>query len=143
VQESKAEQAVAALARMTAANASVVRDGNLQQVPDASLVCGDLLVLNEGDSVGADARLVEAAPLRVQGASLTGESEAVLKDAATLQKAAPFGDRLNMVYKGTAIAQGRGRAVVTGTGMATEMGAIAKMLETTEQRPTPLQIEVA
>ena len=74
---------------------------------------------------------------------MTGESEAMLKDAATLQKTAPFGDRLNMVYKGTAIAQGRGRAVVTGTGMATEMGAIAKMLETTEQRPTPLQIEVA
>ncbi len=143
VQESKAEQAVAALARLTAANASVVRDGALQQVPSARLVCGDLLVLSEGDSVGADARLVEAATLRVQEASLTGESEAVLKDAAKLPKPSPLGDRLNMVFKGTAIAQGSGRAIVTATGMATEMGAIAQMLETTEQRPTPLQIEVA
>ena len=143
VQESKAEEAVAALARMTAVTASVMRDGSLQRVPSAELVSGDLLVLNEGDSVGADARLTEAATLRVQEASLTGESEAVLKDAATLPDAVPLGDRLNMVFKGTAIAQGSGHAVVTATGMTTEIGAIAQMLEATEQHPTPLQKEVA
>ena len=143
VQESKAEEAVAALARMTAVTASVMRDGSLQRVPSAELVSGDLLVLNEGDSVGADARLLDAATLRVQEASLTGESEAVLKDAATLPDAVPLGDRLNMVFKGTAIAQGSGHAVVTATGMTTEIGAIAQMLEATEQHPTPLQKEVA
>lgn len=99
--------------------------------------------VNEGDAVGADARLLQAASLRVQEASLTGESEAVLKDAATLREAAPLGDRLNMVFKGKAIAQGTGRAVVTATGMRTEMGAIAAMLEATVEAPTPLQAEVA
>jgi len=143
VQESKAEQAVAALARMTTVTASVMRDGSLQRVPSAELVQGDLLVLNEGHSVGADARLVESATLRVQEASLSGESEAVLKDAATLRAAAPLGDRLNMVFKGTAIAQGSGRAIVTATGMATEMGVIAQLLKATEHHPTPLQKEVA
>ncbi len=143
VQESKAEQAVAALARMTAVTASVLRGGSVHRVPSAELVLGDLLVLNEGDSVGADARLIDAATLRVQEASLTGESEAVLKSAATLPTAMPLGDRVNMVFKGTAIAQGSGRAVITATGMATEMGAIAQLLKATEPHPTPLQKEVA
>ena len=143
VQEAKAENAVAALARMTAVTSAVVRDGQVQRVPSAELVRGDLLVLGEGDAVGADARLVQAASLRVQEASLTGESEAVLKDAATLPGPAALGDRLDMVFKGTAVAQGTGRAVVTATGMDTEMGAIAEMLEATEEEPTPLQKEVA
>ena len=129
VQEAKAEQAVAALARMTAVSSAVVRDGQTQRIPSATLVRGDLLVLGEGDAVGADARLMQSASLRVQEASLTGESEAVLKDAATLAGTAALGDRLNMVFKGTAVAQGTGRAVVTATGMRTEMGAIAHMLE--------------
>jgi magnesium-transporting ATPase (P-type) len=93
--------------------------------------------------VGADARLWQANTLRVLEASLTGESEAVLKDTATLGRPAPLGDRLNMVFKGTSVAQGTGRAVVTATGMATEMGAIAGMLEATVEAPTPLQREVA
>ena len=143
VQESRAENAVAALARMTAVTSTVLRDGQLARVPSAALVRGDLLVLGEGDAVGADARLVEAAALRVQEASLTGESEAVLKDAATLPAPAALGDRLDMVFKGTAVAQGSGRAVVTATGMYTEMGAIAGMLEATREEPTPLQREVA
>ena len=142
-QEAKAEQAVAALARMTAVSSAVVRDGQTQRVRSATLVRGDLLVLGEGDAVGADARLIQCASLRVQEASLTGESEAVLKDAATLQTLAPLGDRLNMVFKGTAVAQGTGRAVVTATGMATEMGGIARMLEATAQDATPLQKEVS
>jgi len=100
-------------------------------------------VLGEGDAVGADARLVQATSLRIQEASLTGESEAVLKNAAALHNPATLGDRLNMVFKGTAVVQGTGRAVVTATGMDTQMGAIAKMLEATAQEPTPLQKEVA
>ncbi len=142
VQEAKAADAVAALARMTAVTSAVMRDGQVLRVPSAGLVRGDLLVLGEGDAVGADARLFEATSLSVQEASLTGESEAVLKDAATLREPAPLGDRLDMVFKGTDVAQGTGRAVVTATGMATEMGSIAEMLEATAEEPTPLEKEI-
>ncbi len=140
--EAKAENAVAALARMTAVTSAVLRDGQAVRVPSAELVYGDVLVLGEGDAVGADARLARTSSLRVQEASLTGEGEGVLKEVATLPGPAVLGDRLNMVFKGTAVAQGTGRAVVTATGMGTEMGAIAEMLETTEEEPTPLQKEV-
>ena len=143
VQEAKAENAVAALAKMTAVTAAVLRDGKPQRVPSAELVVGDLLVLAEGDAVGADARLVQATSLRVQEASLTGESEAVLKDVATLPAPAALGDRRCMVFKGTAVVQGAGRAVVTATGMATQMGQIAALLEATTPEPTPLEQEVA
>ena len=142
-QEAKARNAVAALARMTAVTSAVLRDGRVQRVPSAQLVRGDLLVLGEGDAVGADARLIEAASLRVQEASLTGESEAVLKDTAALPGPAALGDRRSMVFKGTAVVQGTGRAVVTATGMASEMGTIAEMLDATVEEPTPLQKEVA
>ena len=142
LQEARAQDAVAALARMTAVTSSVVRDGQLLRVPSEELVRGDLLVLAEGDAVGADARLFEAAALRVNEASLTGESEAVLKATAALPAPAPIGDRLDMVFKGTAVAQGSGRALVTATGMDTEMGAIAGMLEATVEERTPLQKEV-
>ncbi len=143
VQESKAQSAVAALARMTQASSSVVRDGQLLRIPSAALTVGDLLVLGEGDAVGADARLVETADLRLLEASLTGESEPVHKDAAALAEPAALGDRLNMVFKGTSVAQGSGRAVVTAIGMQSEMGAIASLLDATEDAPTPLQKEVA
>ncbi len=143
VQEAKAADAVAALARMTAATSSVIRDGVLSRIPSADLVRGDLLVVGEGDAVGADARLLEAAALRVQEASLTGESEAVQKDPAALPAPAALGDRLCMVFKGTAVTQGTGRAVITATGMNTEVGSIATMLESTVEAPTPLQKEIA
>lgn len=143
VQENKAENAVAALKVMTAANSTVLRDGELKTVPSAGLVHGDILALSEGDAVGADARLLTATSLRVSEASLTGESEPVFKDPATLTGSVPLGDRLNMVFKGTAVAQGVGRAVVTGTGMDSEVGAIAGMLERTVAEPTPLQKEIA
>jgi Ca2+-transporting ATPase len=141
-QEAKAENAVAALADMTAVTCSVVRDGQLLRIPSAQLARGDLMELAEGDLVGADARLVQAAALRVQEASLTGESEPVLKDAATLRAPAPLGERLNMVFKGTAVAQGHARAVVTAVGMGTEVGSIAGMLDATAEERTPLQKEV-
>jgi len=143
VQEAKAQDAVAALARLTETSSSVVRDGLLARVSSATLVLGDVLVLSEGDAVGADARLAETAELHMLESSLTGESEPVLKDATTLKTAAALGDRLNLVFKGTAVAQGSGRAVVTATGMRSEMGAIASLLDATEDQSTPLQTEVA
>jgi magnesium-transporting ATPase (P-type) len=143
VQQAKAEDAVAALARMTAATSAVMRDGKLLRVSSADLVRGDVLVLGEGDSVGADGRLFQAAALRVHEASLTGESEPVLKDIATLTAPAALGDQLDMVFKGTSVAQGTGRAVVTATGMGTQMGLIAHLLEATVRTRTPLQKEVA
>ena len=143
VQERKAETAVAALQSMTAAMSTVLRDGELYTVPSTELVRGDILALSEGDAVGADGRLLSATALRVSEASLTGESESVTKNVATLPEPVPLGDRKNMVYRGTAVAQGVGRAVVTATGMGTEMGAIAEMLEATEEEPSPLQKEIA
>ncbi|KQV81197.1 cation-translocating P-type ATPase [Rhizobacter sp. Root1221] len=141
--EARAANAVAALARMTAATSSVLRCGKLLRIPSDAIVRGDLLVLGEGDAVGADARLLRCADLRIQEASLTGESEAVVKDLAPLRAPAALADRLNMVFKGTAVAQGTGRAVVTATGMNTEVGAIARMLDASAEQPTPLQKEVA
>lgn len=141
-QEARAGDAVAALAQMTAVTSGVVRNGRAMRIPSAGLVRGDLLVLAEGDAVGADARLVQASGLRVLEASLTGESEAVTKDASTLPSPAPLGDRLNMVFKGTAVAQGSGHALVTSTGMQSEVGAIATLLDATAEAPTPLQREV-
>jgi magnesium-transporting ATPase (P-type) len=142
VQEARAEQAVAALQRMAAATAGVVRDGREERIAASDVVPGDLLLLAGGDSVAADARLVESAALMVAEASLTGESEAVLKDVAPLAEPAGLGDRVNMVFSGTAVARGRGRAVVTATGMATEMGNVARLLGRTREERTPLQREV-
>jgi magnesium-transporting ATPase (P-type) len=143
VQESRAEQAVAALQRLAAPTAGVLRDGKAQRVSAVDLVPGDVLLLEEGDSVTADARLIMAASLMVAEASLTGESEPVLKDVATLPDQTSSGDRFNMVFSGTAVTRGRGRAVVTTTGMETEMGTIARLLGHTEDEATPLQREVA
>ncbi|HET8617446.1 MAG TPA: HAD-IC family P-type ATPase [Acidimicrobiales bacterium] len=142
VQEARAEQAVAALQRMASPTAGVVRDGREDRVPSEDVVPGDLLVLAEGDAVAADGRLVEAASLMVGEASLTGESEPVAKGTEPLAGAAGIGDRANMVFNGTAVTRGRGRAVVTATGMATEMGKVARLLSTTEGERTPLQREI-
>ena len=142
-QEARAADAVAALSSMTAAASSVVRDGTLATIPSSELVRGDVLALSEGDAVGADARLLSATGLRIAEASLTGESEAVTKHSHRLAEPAALGDRLNMVFKGTAVTQGVGRAIVTGTGMDTEVGSIADMLDATVEEPTPLQNEIA
>ena len=142
VQEARAEQAVAALQRMAAATARVIRDGRAERIPAADVVPGDVLLLAEGDAVAADGRLAETALLTVSEASLTGESEAVLKEVGTVAGPVGLGDRVNMVFSGTAVARGRGRALVTATGMATEMGRVARLLGQTEAPPTPLQREV-
>ena len=133
VQEAKAESAVAALSTLTKETCAVMRDGRMFRVPSTDLVQGDLLVLGEGDSVGADGRLFQASALRIQEASLTGESAAVLKDAAQLTAPSALGDQFNMVFKGTAVVQGTGMALVTATGMGTQIGQIAHMLEATNK----------
>jgi len=143
VQENRAEHAVAALQSMTAATATVWRDGALRTVPASELVRGDILALSEGDAVGADARLLTANALRVTEASLTGESMPVTKNAVALTEPLPLSDRTDMVYKGTAVTEGVGRAVVTGTGMDTEVGAIAELLDATPEDSSPLQKELA
>ncbi len=143
LQEVKAAQAVAALARMSVATSAVRRDGVVVRVPSASLVRGDLLELAEGDAVAADARLLQAEALSLLEAPLTGESEAVAKHTAALPQPVALGDRRNMVFQGTAVAQGHGRALVTATGMRTELGGIATLLDTTPDAPSPLQAELA
>jgi magnesium-transporting ATPase (P-type) len=143
VQEAKAESAVAALASMTAATSTVLRDGRLLTIPAHDLVRGDVISLTEGDSVGADARLLSATALRLQEASLTGESDTTPKSPEPLDAPCALGDRRNMVYRGTAVVQGVGRAVVTSTGMDTQMGEIAELLDRTEQEQSPLQREIA
>ena len=142
VQESRSLRAAAMLAELTVTTSSVIRDGRPQRVPSSALVRGDVLVLSEGDSVGADARLIEAHELRLQEASLTGESESVFKNTLPLAEPAPLAERRNMVFKGTAVTQGSGLGIVTAIGMATEMGAIAQLLSATPDEATPLQKEV-
>ena len=142
VQEARAADAVAALATMTTATSTVLRGGERTTIPSADLVRGDVLVLSEGDAVGADARLFSAGALRVHEASLTGESATVEKIPATMTRRVALGDRTNMVYRGTAVSQGVGRALVTSVGMSTEMGKVASMLHSTAGGPTPLQSEV-
>jgi magnesium-transporting ATPase (P-type) len=142
VQESRAEQAVAALQRMAAATARVLRDGREVRVPATDLVPGDVILLAEGDAVPADARMLEAASLMVAEASLTGESQPVPKEVAPLAGRVALADRSNMVFDGTSVVRGRGKAVVTATGMASETGRVAGLLGETEEARTPLQREV-
>ena len=142
IQEARAEQAVAALKAMAAPSARVLRDGLQRMVPTAELVPGDVLLLEEGDTLPADARMLESISLRTAEAALTGESTPVSKDASPLREEVAIGDQSNMVFSGTAVAAGRGRAIVTGTGSATEIGKIAHSLETTEESETPLQKEL-
>ena len=143
LQETHAERAVNALARMTATAATVVRDGVERTVPASELVPGDVLLLAEGDVVAADARLLSTAGLEVSEAALTGASEPVAKDDQTLAGPAALGDRADMVFKGTAVTKGAGRAVVTATAMATQTGQITGLVRTVDHEATPLQREIA
>ncbi len=142
VQESRAEAAVAALQKMSANEANVIRDGERMRIPAAELVRGDVVLVEEGDTVPADARLISASSLQVAEAALTGESQPVSKGAETIEESAVLGDRLNMIFSGTAVTYGHGVGVVTGTGMQTEMGRIAGLLEATPETQTPLQNEL-
>ncbi len=140
-QESKAEQAIAALRDMTAATCKVLRDGRQVTLPSSQLVPGDVVVLEAGDAVPADGRLLESASLKIEEAALTGESLPVNKktEALDTEKEVPLGDRKNMVYAGSTVVFGRGSAVITNTGMTTEMGKIASALSQTVDETTPLQ----
>jgi len=143
VQEYRAERAIEALRQMAAPLATVLRDGRETEVAAREVVPGDVLLLHTGDLIAADARLIEAVNLQAQEAALTGESVPVGKCIEALAGAdLPIGDRRNMVYAGTAATYGRGRAIVVGTGMQTEFGRIARMLETVETGRTPLQINL-
>ncbi len=142
VQEARAEAAVAALRQMSAAHANVVRDGVRRSIAAAEVVAGDLILVEEGDIIPADARLAEVTALQMAEATLTGESVPVPKDTAAVADAAPLGDRHNMVFSGTSASYGRGRAIVTATGMRTEVGRIAGMLDDVPTAKTPLQKEL-
>ncbi len=140
VQERRAEEALAALKKLAAPDAQVMRDGRRLSIPSFELVPGDLVFLEAGNFIPADIRLLEAINLRVEEASLTGESLAVQKNAATvLDKNVPLGDRKNTAFMGTVVSYGRGRGVVTSTGMHTQLGLIATMLQNVEVEETPLQ----
>ncbi len=144
VQEQRAARALAALERLAAPAARVMRDGTLQVVPAARLVAGDRIEIEAGDHVPADARLVEAFGLAVQESALTGESEPAAKESAgSVPPETPLGDRRSMVHAGTVVAAGRGAALVVATGMATELGRIARLLERGDPDPTPLQRRLA
>ena len=146
-QESKAEKAIEALQEMSAASSKVIRDGKLITVHSEDLVIGDVIVLEAGDAVPADARILECASMKIEEAALTGESVPVEKHDGTLKadegSDVPLGDRKNMVFMGSTVVYGRGKAVVVGTGMDTEMGKIADALSQAQEGKTPLQIKLA
>ena len=142
IQESKAEEAVEELSQMTAPQNNVLRDVKIARINTVDVVPGDMVVLGEGDSIPADGRLLAAASLRVAEASLTGESVPVGKNVDTLAEAKALGDRANMVFNGTSVTQGTGRAIVTSTGMRTQVGKIADLLQATDDDDSPLQKEM-
>ncbi len=139
VQTAHAEQAIASLRAMSPAEATVRRDGERQRIPAADLVPGDIVLVEEGDTIAADSRLIEATALQTAEAALTGESMTVTKQVAVIPEEALLGDRENMIFSGTTATYGRGTAVVVATGMETEMGHIAGMLKGTPAEITPLQ----
>ena len=146
-QESKAEKAIEALQEIAAATSKVIRDGKLITVHSEDLVVGDIIVLEAGDAVPADARIIECASMKIEEAALTGESVPVTKQQEALRAGengdVTLGDRKNMVFMGSTVVYGRGKAVVTATGMDTEMGKIADALTKAEEGKTPLQIKLA
>jgi Ca2+-transporting ATPase len=142
VQESRADSAVAALRKMTAAHAHVIRDGESRTVPATDLVPGDIILVEEGDTIAADARVIQTTALQTAEASLTGESLPVSKEIEPIAGDRSLGDRDNMIFSGTAVTYGRGHAVVVATGMQTEIGRIAGMLKAAPTETTPLQKEL-
>ncbi|MCI0527764.1 MAG: HAD-IC family P-type ATPase, partial [Nitrospira sp.] len=139
VQEYRAEKSLEALKQLAAPTALVLRDGKKQKIPAREIVPGDIFFLESGDKIAADSRLIEVVNLKANESALTGESVPVDKSTDPLEGTVEIGDRKNMIFMGTTIAYGRGKAVVTTTGMQTEIGAIAEMIQTTEKEPTPLQ----
>jgi Ca2+-transporting ATPase len=139
VQEYRAEKAIEAMKKLTAPKAHVIRDGKEVVIPAKEIVPGDILVLESGDHIPADARIIEAIELKTSEAVLTGESTPVNKALVVLAEETPISERRNTVFTATHVVYGRGKAVVTTTGMNTEFGKIAEMVQTTEEEETPLQ----
>ena len=142
-QEYRSEKAVEALKKMTAPTASVLRDGKEVRIPASDIVPGDIMILYTGDKVPADGRILEAFTMKDDEASLTGESSPVNKSGETLPEQTQLNDRENMVYTGTVVVYGRGKAVVTSAGMNTEFGKIAQMVQAAPQEETPLEKRLA
>ena len=142
IQERRAEEAVAALQAMSAPTARVLRDGEPQTVPAVEVTPGDMLLIEEGDTLPADARVLESIALRVAEAALTGESSPVSKEIQAIPEEVGIGDQQNMVFSSTAVTAGRGRAIITSTGANTEIGRIAGSLQQQQEEPTPLQREL-
>lgn len=148
IQENKAEEAIDALKKMTAATSKVKRDGKIINIKSEDLVRGDIIILEAGDAVPADGRIIECASLKIEESALTGESVPVTKDEEMLEipegeKGISLGDRKNMIYMGSTVVYGRGKAVITGTGMDTEMGKIADAISQAKEELTPLQKKLA
>lgn len=140
LQESRAEKALAALKRLSSPKVRVLRDKKLMEISGKELVPGDVMLLEAGVQVSADGRLIEAQNLQIRESALTGEAEAVHKQPdVQLSEDAPLGDRVTLVFQGTEVIQGRAKVLVTNTGMQTELGRIATMLQSVETEPTPLQ----
>jgi len=142
IQQARAEEAMAALRQMSAAHANVIRDGTRQSIPATEVVPGDIIIIEEGNTVPADARMIQSTALQMAEAALTGESLPVLKDTLPIAEEVGLGDRDSMIFSGTVAVYGHGRAVVTATGMQTEMGRIAGMLKAEPGEVTPLQKEL-
>ena len=148
IQENKAEEAIDALKKMTAATSKVKRDGKIINIKSEDLVRGDIVILEAGDAVPADGRIIECASLKIEESALTGESVPVTKEEEMLEipegeKGISLGDRKNMIYMGSTVVYGRGKAVITGTGMDTEMGKIADAISQAKEELTPLQKKLA
>ncbi len=139
VQEYRAEKSIDALKKLESVKAKVIRDGKEQLIDSSKIVPGDILILEEGDKVSADARLMEVNELQTLEAALTGESSPVTKNISLLKKDTVLADRKNMVFSGTIVTKGRGKCIVTGTGMKTEIGKIANLIQETKEEMTPLQ----
>ena len=142
IQTVKAEQSLQSLKNLSGPEAKVLRDGTVVQIPARELVVGDVILLEAGDMIPADGRLIENASLKIDESALTGESLAVEKNMDTILTEAPLGDRTNMLFSGSFVTYGRGRAVVTNVGMQTEVGKIAGLLKSTSEKQTPLQVNL-
>lgn len=142
VQTVKAEQSLAGLKKLSGPEAKVLRDGNIVPVPSSEVTVGDIVMLDAGDYIPADGRLLESASLKVDESALTGESLGIEKNIEQIEGEVPLGDRINMVYSGSFVTYGRGSFVVTGIGMETEVGKIASLLKTTSEKKTPLQVNL-
>ena len=142
VQTIKAEQSLSSLKKLSGPEAKVLRDGNIVPIPSTEVTVGDIVMLDAGDYIPADGRLLESASLKVDESALTGESLGVEKEISPISSEVPLGDRVNMVYSGSFVTYGRGSFLVTGIGMETEVGKIASLLKTTSEKKTPLQMNL-